>query len=63
VFQPVGVIFNAVEFRRRLRDTNDGRYTREAARWQDRLKRLTPPKLRAIVAGEKAPYPSSIGKR
>jgi hypothetical protein len=29
---------------------------------QDRFKRLAPMKLCAIVAGEKAPYPSCIGK-
>jgi hypothetical protein len=34
----------------------------EAARWQDRLRRLAPMKLCAIVVGEKAPYPSCIGK-
>jgi hypothetical protein len=33
----------------------------EAAKWQSRLKRLAPMKLCAIVAGEKAPYPSCIG--
>jgi len=34
----------------------------EAARWQDRLRRLAPMKLCVIVVGEKAPYPSCIGK-
>jgi hypothetical protein len=31
------------------------------AKWQDRLKRLAPMKLCAIIADEKAPYPSCIG--
>jgi hypothetical protein len=34
----------------------------EAARWQDRLKRLGPMRVCAIVPGETAPYPSCVGK-
>ena len=34
----------------------------EHTRWQDRLKQLAPIRLCAIVPGEKAPYPSCVGK-
>jgi len=34
----------------------------ESAKWQERMNRLAPIKLCAIVPGEKPPYPSCVGK-
>ena len=44
------------------RGAASGKADVENARWQDRLKRLAPLRICAIVPGEKAPYPSCIGK-
>ncbi|TKW78045.1 MAG: hypothetical protein DI543_12490 [Bradyrhizobium icense] len=44
------------------RGSPSGKPDVENARWQERLKQLGPIRLCAIMPGEKAPYPSCLGK-